>query len=154
MHSFEHQARDKNSMAPKKGRVKGRGNAKGKGSYSSRNDGSGWNNWGGYDDYYSDGSGGKGKGQWCVIPTPRQSPVSWPGSLTEEMPSSVERSAGPGIRGGSWGIKRSVEFAIDDGGSDASGSKSKRCQSVRTLRFVPVLFLWYYFMVNSWYLMD
>ena len=64
MHSFEHRARDKNSMPPKKGRGKGRGNAKGKGSYSSWNDGSGWNDWGGYDDYYSYGSSGKGKGQW------------------------------------------------------------------------------------------
>ena len=61
MHSFEHQARDKSSMPPKKGRGKGRGTAKCKGSYSSWNDGSGWNDWGGY---YSYGSGGKSKGQW------------------------------------------------------------------------------------------
>ena len=38
----------------------------------------------------------------------------------------MESGAGPGIRGGSWGTKRRVEFAIDDAGSDASGSKSKR----------------------------
>ena len=65
VHSFQHQARDKNSMPPKKGRCRGRDSAKGKGSYSSWNDGSGWNDWGGYDDYsyYSYGSGGKGKGQ-------------------------------------------------------------------------------------------
>ena len=42
MRSFEHQARDKSSIPPKKGRGKGRDNAKGKGPYSPRNDGSGW----------------------------------------------------------------------------------------------------------------
>ena len=50
-------------MPPKKGRCKGRGSAKGKGAYSSWNDG-GWDDWSGYDDYYSYGSSGKGKGLW------------------------------------------------------------------------------------------
>ena len=50
-------------MPPKKGRGKGRGSAKGKGAYSSWYDG-GWDDWGGYDDSYSYGSSGKGKGQW------------------------------------------------------------------------------------------
>ena len=50
-------------MPSKKGPDKGRGNAKGRGSYSSWNDG-GWDDWSGYDDYYSYGSSGKGKGQW------------------------------------------------------------------------------------------
>ena len=49
-----------------------------------------------------------------------------PCSLTEEMPSSEVSGAGPSIRGGSWGTKWRVEFDVDDGGSDASGSKSKR----------------------------
>ena len=51
-------------MPPKKGRSRGRGSVQGKGSYSSWNAGSGCNEWGGYDDYYSYGSGDKGKGQW------------------------------------------------------------------------------------------
>ena len=59
---------------------------------------------------------------------PTKSPVSRLCSLTEEMPSSVESGSGPSIRGGSQGTtrKRRVEFAIDDGGSDASGWKSKK----------------------------
>ena len=47
--------------------------------------------------------------------------------LTEEMPSSVESGAGSfSFRGGLLGSKRRVGFDIQDGGSDASGSKSKR----------------------------
>ena len=58
------------------------------------------------------------------IPTPKQSPVSRSCDLTYEMPSSVESGAVPG-NSTSRATKRRVEFAIDDGGSDASGSKSK-----------------------------
>ena len=64
MHRFEHRARGKSSMSPKKGRGRGHGSAKCKGPCSSRGNGSGWNDWGGYGGYYSYGSGGKGKGQW------------------------------------------------------------------------------------------
>ena len=61
----------------------------------------------------------------CDIPTPTKSPVSIRSCTeTESTPSSVESGAGPLIRGGSWGTKRRVEFAIDDGESEASGSKS------------------------------
>ena len=62
----------------------------------------------------------------CGIPTPEQSPVNRPCDPTEEMPSSVESCAGPSIRGGLCGTKQRVDFAIQDGGSDASGSNSKR----------------------------
>ena len=47
-------------------------------------------------------------------------------ALRQEMPSSVEKGAVPGIPGGSCETKRRVEFAIADGGSDTSGWKSKR----------------------------
>ena len=49
-----------------------------------------------------------------------------PCTTTEEMPSSVESGAGPSIRGGSWRTKRRVDFAIDDGDSEALGSKSSK----------------------------
>ena len=57
----------------------------------------------------------------CDIPTPTKSPVS---TATEEMHLSAESGSGPLIRGGSWGTKRRVDFDIDDGESEASGSKS------------------------------
>ena len=62
----------------------------------------------------------------CDLPTPKQSPVSRPYSLTEEMPSSVESGARPSIRGSAFGTKRRVGFDIEGVGTDASGSKSKR----------------------------
>ena len=69
----------------------------------------------------------------CDIPTPKQSPVSRPCTATEEMPSSVESGAGPSIRGGSWGTKRRVHFAVDiDGESDALGWRSKGCVAMQT----------------------
>ena len=61
----------------------------------------------------------------CGIPTPKQSPVSRSCDLTEKMPSSAESGAGTSIRGGSWGTKRRVDFAIEDGGSDASGKRGE-----------------------------
>ena len=42
------------------------------------------------------------------------------------MPPSVESGAGPSIGGGASGTKRRVGFHIEDVGSDASGSKSKK----------------------------
>ena len=68
MHNFEHRAHGKNSMPPEKGRGKGRGTAKVKGSYSNIHRGTtgaaGMTKADYYDDYYSYGSGGKGKWQW------------------------------------------------------------------------------------------
>ena len=64
----------------------------------------------------------------CDLPTPMQSPVSRPCSLTEEIPPSAKSGAGPSIRGGALGMKRRsrVGFDIEDVGSDASGSKSNK----------------------------
>ena len=69
----------------------------------------------------------------CDIPTPKQSPVSRSCTATEDMPSSVESGAGPSIRGGSWGTRRRVDFAVDvDGESDGSVSKSKGYVAMQT----------------------
>ena len=72
----------------------------------------------------------------CDIPTPKQFaqlPVSRSCTATEEMPSSVESGAGPSIRGGSWGAKWRMDFAMDvDGESDASGSKSNGYVAMKT----------------------
>ena len=71
----------------------------------------------------------------CDIPTPKQSPVSRPCTATEGVPSSAESGAGPSIRGGSWGTKWRVNFAIDvDGESDALGSKSSKSKGYVAMR--------------------
>jgi len=44
----------------------------------------------------------------CDISTPT-TPVSISCTDTEPMPSSVERGAGPLVRGGTWGTKRRVD---------------------------------------------
>ena len=64
----------------------------------------------------------------CDVPTPTKSPVSRPCSPAEEMPSSVESGAGPSLRGVALGMKRRGGFKLDieDVGSDASGSKSRK----------------------------
>ena len=56
-------------------------------------------------------------------------PVSLSCTDTEPMPSSVESRAGPLVRGGHWGTKRRVDFAIGDDESDASGSESMRSKA-------------------------
>ena len=62
----------------------------------------------------------------CDIHTPTKSPVSWACSLTEVMSSSVESGAGPFLRGVASRTKRRVGLDIEDVGSDASGSKSRK----------------------------
>ena len=64
----------------------------------------------------------------CDIPTPA-TPVSLSCTDTEPVPSSVGSGAGPLVRGSSWGTKRRVDFAIGDGESDASGSKSLKSKA-------------------------
>ena len=63
----------------------------------------------------------------CVILTPKNSPATCSRScnLTSDEPSSVESGAVPS-NSNSWATKRMVEFAITDGGSDASGSKGSK----------------------------
>ena len=55
------------------------------------------------------------------------------------MPSSVESGAGPLVRGSSWGTTRRVEFAIDDGESDASGSKSLKSKAYGAMQSAKFL---------------
>ena len=64
----------------------------------------------------------------CDIPTPT-TPASLSCTDTEPMPSSVESGRGPLVRGGTWGTKRRVDFAIGDDESDASGSESMRSKA-------------------------
>ena len=67
----------------------------------------------------------------CYMPTPKQSSISQSCDITEEMPSSVQSGAMP-ANSSSWATKRRVEFAVADGGCDASGSESKEDSDTRT----------------------
>ena len=71
----------------------------------------------------------------CDIPTPTKSPFSIRScTATEETPASVESGAGPLNGGGSWGTKRRVDFAIGDGESKASGSKSLKSKAYGSMQ--------------------